>query len=493
MDSPLTMFDQFEANAPLDKQTFEREAMGLRQQLLKIQFTLEKTRHPVAIVLAGLDGSGKGVLVHRLNEWMDPRGIETNTYWEHSDEEESRPFFWRFWQRLPPRGRMGIFLGSWYTQVTQQRLEDEIDRAAFDAFCQRITQFERQLSDDGAIVIKLWLHVSEKTQRRQLEEKAPRRQQNPRVTDRPYEITGKYQRAMEISEELIRNTQTFQCPWHIIDGEDRNYREIKAGEIIRDTVLRRLENLAPEEPLPALPEPPDSLATIPLDKAYNDKDEYKRKLRKYQSQLQDLAWEGYRQKRSLVAVFEGWDGAGKGSAIRRVTSAIDPRLYKLVQIAAPSDEELAQHYSWRFWRQLQRDGRATLFDRSWYGRVMVERVEGFARQDEWQRAYREINEFEQELTLHGAIVAKFWLHISPDEQLARFKAREEQPHKRYKITDEDWRNREKWPAYETAVNQMIAQTNSEQAPWTLVPGNNKYYARVKILKTLCKAMEAALY
>lgn len=486
------MFDQFEAQSPLDKASFEKQALALRQELLNVQFALEETVHPVIILLAGLDGSGKGVLVHRLNEWMDPRGIETNTYWEHSDEEESRPYFWRFWRQLPPRGRIGIFLGSWYTQATQDLLEEKIDEGAFDKFCQRICNFERQLSDDGAIVIKLWLHVSKETQRRQLEEKAPRRQQNPRVTEQPYELVGKYEQALAISETLIRNTQTFQCPWHIIDGEDRNYREIKAGEIIRDTVKRRLENPEPANPIVTPANPVNALASVPLDK-FLAKEGYKTKLRKHQARLQDLAWEAYRQKRSLVAVFEGWDGAGKGSAIRRVTGAIDPRLYKLVQIAAPSDEELAQHYSWRFWRRIQRDGRATLFDRSWYGRVMVERVEGYASEEEWTRAYREINEFEQELTLHGSIVAKFWLQIDQDEQLARFRARELEPHKQHKITDEDWRNREKWSAYESAVNQMIAQTQTEHAPWTLVAGNNKHYARIKILKTLCNALEKALY
>ena len=485
------MFDQFEARAPMEKSIFEERALELRQQLLQLQFAIEETRHPVIIVLAGLDGSGKGVLVHRLNEWMDPRGIDTNTYWEHSDEEESRPYFWRYWRTLPPRGRIGIFLGSWYTQVTQKRLQGDISSEQFEQACARIRSFERQLSDDGAVVIKICLHVTEATQQKQLEEKAPRKQQNPRVTEHPYELEGKYDQSLAIYEELIRSTQTLQCPWHIVDGEDRHHREISAGEIIRDAINRRLHHPEQTSQLAELPQAPNALASIDLDK-HLEKDEYKRKLRKYQSRLQDLAWKAYGQKKSLVAVFEGWDGAGKGSAIRRVTGAIDPRLYKLIQIAAPSEEEHARQYSWRFWRQLQRDGRATLFDRSWYGRVMVERVEAFATHDEWMRAYSEINEFERELTDHGSIVAKFWIHISKEEQLARFKAREQQAHKRHKITDEDWRNREKWPAYEQAVNQMIAQTHTEGAPWTLVAGNNKHYARIEILKTLCQSLEKAL-
>ena len=221
-------------------------------------------------------------------------------------------------------------------------------------------------------------------------------------------------------------------------------------------------------------------------------DDYKEQLAQYQARLQDLAWTAYRTDRSLVAVFEGWDAAGKGSAIRRVTRAVDPRLFHLEQVGVPTDEEHAQHYLWRFWRKLQRDGRATLFDRSWYGRVLVERVEGFATAAEWQRAYAEINEFEKQLVEHGSVLVKFWLHLSPEEQLRRFKAREQELHKQHKITDEDWRNRDKWPQYEEAVNDMLAYTNKKIAPWTVVAAEDKRYARIQILKTLCKSLERRL-
>jgi polyphosphate:AMP phosphotransferase len=487
----LTIFDQFEARSSIPKHEYGECVQNLRQQLLAAQFALENTPHPLILVIAGVDGAGKGVLVHRLNEWMDPRGIDTNTFWEHSDEQESRPYFWRFWQALPARGRTGIFLGSWYTKPTQQYVDREIRRAEFDRYCRSIEIFERQLSDDGAIIVKLWLHVSEATQRKQLEEEAPREQQNPRVTDTPYELRGKYDTTLEVAEHLIRQTQTLQCPWHIIHAEDKRFRELRAGEIILDSIQRRLDLTLPTTPLPALAPPQDRLAQVKLEKAL-EREDYKAKLAKYQARLQDLAWRAYRQRRSLVAVFEGWDGAGKGSAIRRVTGAIDPRLYKLVQIAAPTDEELAHQYLWRFWRQLQRDGRINIFDRSWYGRVLVERVEGFARDEEWQRAYIEINEMEAELARHGSIIAKFWIHISPEEQLARFKAREQEPHKQHKITEDDWRNRDKWPKYERAVNDMLEHTSSRVAPWTLVAGNDKPYARVQILKALCRTLEAAL-
>jgi polyphosphate kinase 2 (PPK2 family) len=197
-------------------------------------------------------------------------------------------------------------------------------------------------------------------------------------------------------------------------------------------------------------------------------------------------------KISTVALFEGWDAAGKGSAIRRVTAAVDPRLYRIVPVAAPTDEERAHHYFWRFWRHLPRAGRVTIFDRSWYGRVLVERVEGFAQPDEWKRAYLEINDFEEQLAGHGIVVAKFWIHISKKEQLRRFQERQTTQHKRYKITDEDWRNRKKWNAYKAAINDMVAHTSTEFAPWTLAAGNDKKFARIQILQTLCQNLQRAL-
>jgi len=296
---------------------------------------------------------------------------------------------------------------------------------------------------------------------------------------------------------VILGTDSSHSPWHLIEAEDCHYRDITGGEF----VLRAMQARAMRQSPPILPvqaaefeaatPQPTVLDNVNLDQSLEN-EKYKQQLADYQAQLQDLTWEAYRQKRSVVAVFEGWDAAGKGSAIRRVTRAIDPRLYRLVQFAAPTDEERAQHYLWRFWRQLQRDGRLTLFDRSWYGRVLVERVEQFAAPQEWQRAYSEINQFEQQLMEHGSIVLKFWIHISKEEQLRRFKAREKEPHKQHKITEDDWRNREKWHDYEVAVDQMVSHTSTRHAPWTLVAGNDKRFARIQILKTFCSAMSEAL-
>lgn len=494
------MFETLEVGKRIKGGEFSELGLPLRQKLLAAQFELAERDYPVIIVIAGLDGSGKGALVHRLNAWMDPRGIETNTFWEHSDEEESRPFFWRFWRHLPARGKIGIFLGSWYTHPAQALIEGHMDAAEFALRCKQIESFEQTLVDDGAVVIKIWLHVSMEAQRLQLEGAAPEKQQNPRVSDNPYELTGKYEQALQVSEQLILGTDSSHSPWHLIESEDRNYRDITAGQIILTAMTAKSPTppkakkkaKAKKEPQAvAISAQPTVLDNVDLSRCL-ERDEYKQQLAKYQERLQDLAWTAYRRKRSVVAVFEGWDAAGKGSAIRRVTGAIDPRLYSLVQFAAPTDEEMAHHYLWRFWRHIERDGRCTFFDRSWYGRVLVERVEGYATPEEWQRAYAEINQFEQQLVEHGSIVLKFWIHISKEEQIQRFKAREKELHKQHKITEEDWRNREKWHEYEEAIDQMVSRTSTSHAPWTLVSGNDKPYARIQILKTFCKSMKNAL-
>lgn len=489
----MSLFDTLAMDSAVYAQQYEQREQDLREALLRAQLDPARQNYPTLIVVAGLDGAGKGDFAHALNKWMDPRGIETNAFWEHSDEESSRPQYWRYWRRLPPKGEIGIFLGSWYTPAIAGRIGKTLNKKQLAAACDNISQFERLLCDDDVLLIKLWFHVSRKVQRMQLNEEAPREQQNPRVASDNDDWKGRYKRALKVAERVIADTDNPQSPWRMIAADDRYHRNLSAGEAVLQAMREHAARLQQRNDPNTTPMPrgAEVLRGVDLAQRLSGKD-YRAALRKQQDRLQDLAWAMRRQRRSTIAVFEGWDAAGKGSAIRRVTQAIDPRLFKLVQFAAPTDEERAHHYLWRFWRHLQRDGRATFFDRSWYGRILVERVEGFAREDQWQRAYREINEFEQQLADHGCAVAKFWLHISPEEQLKRFKDREEQPHKRHKITPEDWRNRDKWTQYERAVNDMVHYTSSDQAPWTLVAGNDKRHARIHILRTLCNAMEQAL-
>lgn len=483
----------------LGKNDFEAAQLSLRQGLLEAQFELAEADYPVMIVIAGLEGAGKGSVVHRLNEWMDPRGIETQAFWQHSDEEESRPYFWRFWRNLPPASEIGLYLNAWYRRPGYALLETQLSKKALARRCDEINRFEAMHSDDGALIIKLWLQVGAKFQRLQLAEEAPLNQQNPRIPIVLDHDKISYKKQMKAARRLLGGTDTKRCPWQIVDAEDRHYRDITVGSIILEQMRQHAAALqqagkqsdsAKPALKPAGKKKAAPLAGVDLD-LHLDKREYREKLRKYQATLQDLAWKNQPGRGgALVAVFEGWDAAGKGSAIRRVTGAIDPRLYRVLQYAAPTDEERARHYLWRFWRRLGRDGSMTLFDRSWYGRVMVERVEGFANANEWQRAYAEINEFERQLVEHGSTLLKFWIHISQETQLERFEERKRQPYKRHKITDEDWRNREKWPEYEQAVNDMIAQTSTRHAPWTLITGNDKRYARIEILKHFCAALES---
>ena len=491
-----TMFETLELGRKVAKKEFSEAALNLRQDLLQLQFQLEECDFPVIVIVSGVEGAGKGAVVHRLNEWMDPRLIETSAFWDHSDEEEERPHFWRFWRAMPPRGRMGIFFGSWYTRPIVRHALGELSDADFDAEMQRISEFERLLTDDGVLLVKLWFHLSEKAARKRLDNDVKDDLRSLNIPQENKLFIKHYQDFLTISERAIRQTDNGNSPWHLVEAENANYRDLTAGETLRQSLSTHLARAISPPPAQLqdttlLPNQPTILETVPPDLAL-DKEDYKRKLEQYQQTLRELAWKARARGVSCVAVFEGWDAAGKGSAVRRVTQAIDPRLFHLVQFAAPTDEERAHHYLWRFWRQLARDGKHTLFDRSWYGRVLVERVEGFARADEWQRAYAEINRFEESLADHGSVVMKFWLNITRDEQLARFKLRENTPHKQHKITQEDWRNREKWEDYEVAVHDMVTHTSTAHAPWTLVPGNDKKYARIEILKTFCERLEERL-
>ena len=491
------MFETLELGRKVKKKDFESAEFRLRHQLLKAQFELVERPWPVIVIVSGVEGAGKGTVVHRFNKWMDPRFIDTHAFWDRSDEEESHPFYWRFWRAMPAHGRIGIFFGSWYTRPIVERALGQSDDAALDDALQRISQFERMLCADGALIVKLWFHISHQVQLERLAEDGKFEKNNLRIPENVAAFAQRYDDFSRVSERAIRKTDTSHSPWHLIEATNAHYRDLTAGETLLEALQDHLlDQRPPDHPHPAPSkllerDQPTILDTVPSDARLSG-DEYKLQLSEWQQRLQDLAWQARDNKVSCVAVFEGWDAAGKGSAIRRVTEAIDPRLFKLEQYAAPNDEERVHHYLWRFWRKLAADGRATFFDRSWYGRVLVERVEGFATEDEWMRAYAEINRFEEQLTDHGCVVLKFWIHITREEQLARFKLREETPHKQHKITDEDWRNRDKWDDYELAVHDMVTHTSTSNAPWTLVAGNDKRYARIQILETFCRGFEAAL-
>jgi polyphosphate:AMP phosphotransferase len=474
------------------KRDFEEQEDQLRVDLVNAQFDLDKADFSVVIIIVGDDRIGANHLGNRLNEWMDARYIDTNIFLQRSIEEAERPRFWRYWKVLPAAGRIGVFGGAWPLNAVSDRLKKNISNKDFAQRLEQIKTFEQELADDGTLVLKFWIHLPEAQLKKRLKKADKDPDRSWWTDDHDWDVFDKIRDASKAIKQMLETTHTVAAPWHVIDGSDGNFRDLTVAGIIRDALQTRLNN--PPQPIASerkKEEFPDLLAKVDLSQSLA-KDDYKKQLAKYQRRFHQLMLDAHNKKITTVLAFEGWDAGGKGGNIRRLTNAIPARSYKVVSIAAPTDEEHKRHYLWRFWRYLPRAGNAIIFDRTWYGRVTVERIEGFAAPHEWQRAYREINDFEQQLVDRGMVVLKFWLHISPEEQLARFQAREKTPYKKYKITDEDYRNRGKWDDYVEAVNEMVAKTDTKGAPWHLVPANDKRFARIYVLKTVCAALEKAV-
>ena len=454
------MFETAEVSTEVPKSEYRARVPELRASLLAAQQELRRVgRCPVIVVLSGLEAAGRGETANLLNEWMDPRWIMTRAWREPSDEERERPPFWRYWRALPPDGQIGLYLNAWYEPVVADRVERRCGRTAFDGRLERIAAFERALADDGALVLKFWFHLAYETQRARLRafERDPLRRW--RVTKQQWRVCRLHDRIKAAGERAIGLTSTDHAPWHIVEGADGRYRNLMVATRVRDAIRARLDQLAPraragagswsaqrstsvdevDAPLARAAKRYSVLSTLDMTRTLG-KQRFATALERQQGRLNQLQRKAQTRGLTSIALFEGWDAAGKGGAVRRVTAALDARDYSVIPIAAPTDEERAHHYLWRFWRHLSRAGRLTIFDRSWFGRVLVERVERFATPEEWSRAYGEINAFEEALVEHGILVTKFWMHITKAEQLRRFRERQRTPHKQWKITDEDWRN-----------------------------------------------------
>lgn len=493
------MFESAELGHTIDKKTFRAEVQKLREALLEAQFELrEKGKFPVFILVSGVDGAGKGETINDLYGWMDPRYLSALAFGAPTDEEAAHPLMWRFWQVLPPKGRIGIFSGSWYSMPIHRFIVGEIDHSRFDQRIELINRFEAMLANEGALILKFWFHLTKEGQRRRFKalEKDPRTAW--RVTKTSWDSLKTHDKFQEVASHLLRLTNMPWAPWIVVESADDRYRSLTVGKMVLDALQKRLAStregtgefpVAP--PLSRKTDTLDVLTALDLDQCL-DRKVYQLRLARAQGRLSELVRSPEFKKRSLILVFEGSDAAGKGGSIRRIVAAMDARQYQIVPIAAPTQEEFAQPYLWRFWRHVPKIGRVAIFDRSWYGRVLVERVEGFCHESDWLRAYAEINDFEHELRSDGAIILKFWLQISKEEQLRRFKEREDTAFKRYKITEEDWRNRDKWDAYHQAVCDMVERTSTGLIPWTLVEANDKQFARVKVIETVCDRLEAAL-
>jgi polyphosphate:AMP phosphotransferase len=488
------MLDTLDLDTGLDKNTYRTQVEALMRQLRSLQKACWDKKQPIVVVLEGWAAAGKGKIVKKMVGYMDPRGFSVYPTWPPSAEEQKYPFLWRFWKQLPARGSIGIFYHSWYIHVLEDRLFQRVEPGQVPMVMQSINAFERQLVDDGVAIAKFWIHLSQKEIKKRLKKYASDSLESWRVRPEDWQQEKNYDQYVALAEEMLIHTSTGSAPWSLIEGDCKRWARVKVLTQLVATITESLDRLQSQVPPPSLPPQerlspgePNLLAQVDLSQSFS-KSEYKKQLSREQVKLRKLQLEIYEHQIPVLVIFEGWDAAGKGGAIKRLTDILDPRSYKVNAFAAPTDEEKAHHYLWRFWRRLPMAGTIGIFDRSWYGRVLVERVEGFAKENEWRRAFQEINEFESQLTSDGYVVVKFWLHISQEEQLRRFEERQNDPFKQYKLTEEDWRNRERWPLYEVAANQAFQRTSTPIAPWTLIPANDKYFARVKVIQTVSQAI-----
>jgi polyphosphate:AMP phosphotransferase len=488
------MIKSIDLNRKLSRKDYKTQKPGLELKLGKLQRRAVDLKIPIVIVFEGWDAAGKGTLINELILPLDPRGFSVHSTFAPDEEEALRPFLWRFWIKTPARGRIEVFDRSWYRRVLNDRVDGELADSDVGRTFEDIRAFERQLADDGAVIVKFFLHISKKEQKERFEKLLKRKTTAWRVTKEDRRRHKQYGKYLAVTGTMLAETDADHAPWTIIEAHDRRFATVK----IFETIIGSLETRISQEERSkksrvkvaasnAGPMASSILGKVDLARTL-DRGRYDTRLDRLQKELRDLEHRIYMERVPVVILYEGWDAAGKGGNLRRLTRKLDPRGYDVIPIGAPNDIEKAHHYLWRFWTQIPKAGHIAIFDRSHYGRVLVERVEGFCTRQEWKRAYREINEMEQHLVDYGTILLKFWLHIDPKEQLRRFKAREANPHKSWKITDEDWRNRKKHKQYEEAVEEMLFRTGTPCAPWTIVESNCKRYARIKVLETVVKAI-----
>lgn len=472
----------------------ERRLEEARTKLVAKQIAVKEHGIPVLVLLEGWGAAGKGSVLGKIIRNMDPRFFKVAVMKEATKEEKRKPFLYRHFVQIPEAGKYVFFDGGWMDEVTKEYIHGSLSKEKYKERITSIRRFERQLTDNGYLVMKFFFHIDEKEQKKRIENLLKDKNTRWRVGKEDLEQNEEYHRYMKVYDQYLEDTNQSIAPWYLIDSKSRKWAELQMLEILNngiDTALMNcsksvpiLQNIFPLKPMP-------KLAEIPLNKALTE-EEYREQLKACQNRLRELHNKLYRRKIPVIIAYEGWDAAGKGGNIKRIAAALDPRGYEVHPIASPEPHEKARHYLWRFWNRLPKDGHIAIFDRTWYGRVMVERLEGFCSENDWQRAYNEINEFEKELSDWGAIIIKFWVQIDKDTQLERFTLRQNTPEKQWKITDEDWRNREKWDLYEEAIDEMLQKTNTAYAPWYVLESNDKKYARIKALKTIIKAIEKRL-
>ena len=486
------MLKDYEKPKSEEKDALKAEIKELRTRLISQQQQIREKKLPVLVLLEGWAAAGKGGLIKELISEIDPRFYNVVSPAVIPESEARYPFLYPYATAIPENGKLMFLDSGWMESLVVKKLRLEISKEEYKRRVRAVKEFERQLRDAGYFVLKIFLHIDEEEQLERLEALSSNPDTEWRVTQDDLWQHREYKSFLKSYDEFMEATND-PIKWHILDGSRRRVAVRDAMKLLADGIDKALgrERYVGEpfeEKFPLLKMP--LLKDVDLSPTISD-EEYKKQLKKLQKRLDELHNVIYRKKIPVILCYEGWDAAGKGGNIRRVAYPLDPRGFDVQPIASPLPPELNRQYLWRFWTRLPRTGHICIFDRTWYGRVMVERLEGFCTEKDWKRAYIEINEFERQLTDWGAVLLKFWIHIDPDTQLARFNDRQNTPEKQWKITEEDWRNREKWPQYEVAVNEMLQKTSTENAPWHIIESNDKHYARIRTLKIIVKALEKA--
>ena len=466
------------------------------EKLSQQQMKLKEKRLPVLVLIEGWGAAGKGSAIGQIIKNIDPRFFKVFSMPSTPTEEERRrPFLYRFFEKIPEAGKFTFLDSGWMDQIMKERLDGKLDDKAYAQRVDSVKRFERGLTDNGYLVLKFFFHISKKEQESRIEALLSEKDTAWRVSEGDLWQNRHYDKCLEAFDRYLDDTNTPSAPWYIVNSKSKKFAELQVMETLCMGIETALHNESLAVPLlqnafPLIKMP--KLRDVPLEGKTLDEEEYKKELKELQAKLGQLHNRLYRKRVPVIIAYEGWDAAGKGGNIKRLTGALDPRGFEVHPIASPEPHEKARHYLWRFWTRLPKDGHIAIFDRTWYGRVMVERLEGFCSENDWQRAYYEMNEFEQELHNWGAVILKFWVQIDKDTQLARFTERQNTPSKQWKITDEDWRNREKWDLYEQAVDEMLQKTSTTYAPWHILESVDKKYARIKALKIVIEALEKAL-
>ena len=488
------MLKDFAKATPPEKNLLKEELRSQRERLAGWQMKIKEAGLPVMVVFEGWGAAGKGGTISRVIKNIDPRFFRVKTMKSPTAEEERFPFLHRYLLEIPEAGKFTFFDTYWMEEVTGQLMDGALDEKGFRQRIKSITTTERSLTDNGYLVMKFFFHIGKKAQKKRLDALLADKNTRWRVDEDDLDENKHYDKYLDVYDRYLEDTSSPSAPWYIIDAEDRTWAELQVLRFLNQGIDTALKNSALARPILQNPfplRPTPKLAEVSLDDKTISEEAYKSELKRLQEELSALHYEIYRRKIPVVIAYEGWDAAGKGGNIKRITSALDPRGYQVHPIASPEPHEKARHFLWRFWTRLPKDGHIAIFDRTWYGRVMVERLEGFCSENDWQRAYNEMNEFEKELADWGAVIIKFWVQIDNQTQLERFTDRQNTPEKQWKITEEDWRNREKWDQYEAAIDEMLQKTNTTFAPWYILESNDKHYARIKALRIVVDSLRKA--